>query len=173
MAIRSYRGVGPTIPESAYVDEHALVIGNVTLGEGVSVWPGAVLRADDDSVCVGRGSAVMDQAFVEAPSGKPVTTGEGCLVSHGVRLHGCSLGSGVLVGVGAIVLDGARIGDGAIVGAGSLVTPGMEIGPGELVLGSPAKAMRRVTEEETSRIARELEAVKAKALDYKRNRPPR
>ena len=173
MVIRSYRGVSADVPESAYVDEYAILIGNVTLGEGVSIWPGAVVRADDDSVSIGKGSAVMDQAFVEAPTRRPVTIGEGCLVSHGARLHGCSLGNGVLVGIGAIVLDGARIGDGAMVGAGSLVTPSTEIGQAELVLGSPAKTVRMVTDEERSRMARELEAVRAKALDYRGNLAPR
>ena len=173
MAIRRYLGKRPNIPRSAYVDEAALIIGDVTLGEGVSVWPGAVIRADDDRVSVGKGSAVMDQSFVEGPKGRPVTVGEGCLISHGVRLHGCTLGNGVLVGIGAIVLDGAEIGDGAIIGAGSLVTAGTEIGAGELALGSPAKTVRRVTEEEASRTERELRAVTEKALGYRRNEVPR
>lgn len=172
MAIRRYLGKGPSVSESAYVDEAALIIGDVTLEDGVSVWPGAVIRADDDSVSVGRGSAVMDQSFVEAPKGRPVTIGQGCLVSHGVRLHGCTLGDGVLVGIGAIVLDGAKIGDGAIVGAGSLVTSGTEIGPRELVLGSPAKTVRRVTDEEISRTERELQGVKAKAISHRRGEAP-
>jgi carbonic anhydrase/acetyltransferase-like protein (isoleucine patch superfamily) len=170
MAIRSYRDRSPRIPESAFVDRDAILIGEVILGNDVSVWPGAVLRADDDTISIGSGSAVMDVSFVEAPEGRPVTVGEGCLISHGVRLHGCSVGSGALVGIGAIVLDRAAIGEGAIVGAGSVVTSGTAIGPGELALGTPAKAVRAATDEEVARTARELEIIRVKAEQYRRER---
>ena len=166
MVIRSYRDLTPRIHRSVYVDGSAIVIGDVVLEEDVSVWPGAILRADDDRVTVRKGTAVMDASFAEAPQGSPVEVGRGCLISHGARLHGCTVNDGALVGVGAIVLDGAVIGEGAIVGAGSVVTPGSAIEPRSLALGSPARTVRPATDDEVAWIARETIAMKAKAKEY-------
>lgn len=166
MVLREACGKGPVLSHGVYVDESAVVIGDVTLRENVSVWPGAIVRADDDRIDIGKGSAVMDMAFMEAPKGRPVTVGEGSLVSHCARLHGCSIGRSVLVGIGAIVLDGARIGDEAIIAAGSLVPPRREILSRTVVMGVPAEAVRRVSTEDLDMIRSELEAVRAKTDLY-------
>lgn len=166
MSLRTVGDRGPVVPEGAYVDESALLIGRVTLGVGASVWPCALIRADDDEVIIGDGSAVMDMAFLEAPSGCPVKVGNGCLVSHGARLHGCTLGDGVLVGVGAIVLDRATVGAGSVVAAGCLVPPGKEVPAGTVVTGLPAAESRRASDEDARRLKAELEAVQAKARKY-------
>lgn len=148
------------------MDESALLIGDVTLAKGASVWPFALLRGDDDAVEVGEGSAVMDMAFLEAPKGRPVRVGRDCLISHGARLHGCVIGDGALVGIGAIVLDGAKVGEGSIVAAGSLVPPGKEVPPRSVASGVPASVSRAVTEADAKLVGDELRAVCEKARRY-------
>lgn len=166
MALRSVGTRAPSVPEDAFVDESALLIGGVTLGAGASVWPCALIRADDDTVHIGEGSAVMDMAFIEAPRGRPVRVGRGCLVSHGARLHGCALDDNVLVGVGAIVLDGATVGRGSVVAAGCVVPPGKEIPPRTMVSGIPAATARPTTEADESALAEELKVLRSKAGRY-------
>lgn len=168
MALRNFGDKKPTIGLGVYVDESAVVIGDVRLHDGVSIWPGAVLRADEDRVEVRDGSAVMDMAFVEAPKGKPVVVGRNSLISHSARLHGCSVGDRTLVGICAIVLDEASVGDDCIVAAGALVPPGMVVRPGSMVLGSPAKVVREVTANEKAWLTKELEVLGAKASTYRR-----
>lgn len=164
--MREVGGKRPVLGEGVYVDESAVVIGDVQLGGGASVWPASVVRADDDRVVIGEDSAVLDMAFIEAPRGRPVTIGEGCLVSHCARLHGCTLGRSVLIGIGAIVLDGARVGDEAVVAAGSLVPPGGEVQPRTVVMGVPAKASRPVGPTDLETLRSELDTLRAKAALY-------
>src|SRR4030042_4670603 len=113
-----------------------------------SVWPGAVLRADDDTVEIGVRTAMMDLSFAEAPHGRPVQVGSSCIVSHGARLHGCIVREPCLIGIGAIVLDGAAGGRDSRAAAGSLITPGTRIHSGSFVVGAPAKVPREGTKDE-------------------------
>jgi carbonic anhydrase/acetyltransferase-like protein (isoleucine patch superfamily) len=166
MPLREFGKATPTVDPSAYVDADALLIGDVVLGADASVWPGAILRGDDDRVEIGEGSAVMDMAFAEAPRGRPVAVGKGCIVSHGARLHGCTIERGVLVGIGAIVLDRATIREGAIIAAGAVVPPGTEIEPGMLAAGVPASTRRRVSEAEVEALEEDLSTVRTKAAEY-------
>jgi len=166
MALRSYGHKRPELGRNVFVDESAQVIGDVRLGEESSVWPGAVIRADDDFVSIGDGTAVMDLAFVEAPEGRPVEVGSGCIVSHGASLHGCLIGSGVLVGVGAIVLDTAHVGDGCVIASGTLVSPGTVIPPASVVMGMPGKVVRSVEPSAADNLARELDTIRRKAREY-------
>ncbi|HIJ17954.1 MAG TPA: gamma carbonic anhydrase family protein [Thermoplasmata archaeon] len=166
MALRNIGGRRPTIGDDVYVDESALLIGDVVLRGRASVWPCALLRADDDTVEVGEGSAVMDMAFLEAPKGRPVKIGRDCLVSHGARLHGCVVEDGVLIGIGAIVLDRAVIGKGSIVAAGSVVPPGREIPPGSVAAGAPAVVTRQTSSADADLVAAELDAIRTKARGY-------
>ena len=154
------------IDPTAYVDEAALLIGDVVLGAEASVWPGAILRGDDDRVEIAAGSAVMDMAFAEAPRGRSVFVGEDCIVSHGARLHGCRLERGVLVGIGAVILDGAIVHEGAIIAAGAVVPPGTQIAAGMMVAGVPASERRQVFKAEAEGIADDLASVRAKAREY-------
>jgi carbonic anhydrase/acetyltransferase-like protein (isoleucine patch superfamily) len=156
----------PVVGENAFVDRAARLIGQVSLEKGCSVWPGAVLRADDDSVRVGAGSAVLDQALLEAPRGRPVIVGPHALVSHKACVHGARVEPGALVGIGAIVLDGAVVGRRSLVAAGTVVPPDMAIPPEVLVLGQPAKVIRPLRAEETARIEAQLAEVAAKAAQY-------
>lgn len=166
MVLREAGGKKPALAKGVYVDESAIVMGDVNVHEDASIWPGALIRADDDSVEIGKGSAVMDMTFIEAPKGRPVIVGEGCLVSHCARLHGCRLGRSVLVGIGAIVLDGADVGDEAVVAAGSLVPPGCEVPARAVVMGVPAKVSRAVGPGDLETLRSELETVRAKADRY-------
>lgn len=167
MAIRGFGDKKPIVGEDVYVDESAQVIGDVNLKDGSSVWPGAVIRADDDSVEIGRGSAVMDLAFVEGPKGRPVRIGTGCIVSHGARLHGCEIGDESVIGIGAIVLDGAVIGQRSIVAAGTLVPPGTRIPPESFVVGVPGKVTRPTTAADVEKLRRDLKVLSTKAKAYR------
>lgn len=170
MAIRKFGKVGPAVDEGAYVDRDALVIGRVRVRERATVWPRALIRADDDDVEIGVGTAVMDMAFIEAPKGRPVKIGEGCIVSHGARLHGCTIGDGVLVGIGATVLDGAVVDSGSIVAAGSLVVSKSNIPKDSLVMGAPAKVVRSVTPVDKEHLSDELLNLARKAEAYREER---
>ena len=135
----------PDVAPSAWVAESAQVIGQVTLAEDASVWYGAVLRGDNDRISVGRASNVQDGSVLHTDMGFPLAIGEGVIVGHLAMLHGCTIGDGTLVGIGAVVLNGARIGRQCIVGAGALVTEGKQFPDGVLIVGSPAKVVREIT----------------------------
>ena len=164
--VSSFGPHAPVIADDVFVDRAARIIGQVELRSGASVWPGAVLRADDDRITIGEGSAVLDLSLVEAPAGSPVTIGQGALISHKACIHGARVEGGALVGIGAIVLDRAVVGAEALVGAGALVVPGTEIPPGTLVLGQPGRVVRELTPEEKARVHRQLGEVAAKARAY-------
>lgn len=158
----------PCIARSAYIDPHALIIGEVTIEDNVTIWPGVVIRADEESVTIEENSAVMDIAFIEAPKGKPVKVESNSLVSHGARLHGCTVGEEVLIGIGAIVLDGAEIGDRCIVAAGSVVPPGSVFPKSYLIKGAPAQRSRRTKKSEVSELERILKDLRRKAKRYRK-----
>jgi len=140
--------IAPRVAEGAWVADSAQVMGNVELGQDSSVWFGAVVRGDTDVIRIGRGTNIQDGSVLHADAGKPLTIGEDVTVGHMVMLHGCTVGDGSLIGIGAIVLNGAKIGRGCIVGAGALVTEGKEFPDGSMIIGSPAKAVRELTSEQ-------------------------
>lgn len=148
MAIYELDQIAPRIDASAWVADSAQVMGNVEMAEETSVWFGAVVRGDTETIRIGKGSNIQDASVLHADIGKPLTIGENVTVGHKVMLHGCSIGDGSLIGIGAIVLNGAKIGKGCIVGAGSLVTEGKEFPDGSMILGSPAKVVRQLSEEQ-------------------------
>ncbi|MCX8520723.1 MAG: gamma carbonic anhydrase family protein [Rhodoferax sp.] len=148
MAVYELDGVAPRIAASAWVADSAQVIGNVELAEDCSVWFGAVLRGDTERICIGRGSNIQDGSVLHADAGEPLEIGANVTVGHQAMLHGCSVGDGSLIGIGAVLLNGARIGRFCLVGAGALVTEGKEFADGSLILGSPAKAVRQLSAEQ-------------------------
>lgn len=148
MAIYELDQVCPRVAETAWVADSAQVMGDVELGEDVSVWFGVVLRGDTDLIHIGHGTNIQDGSVLHADRGMPLTVGKQVTVGHKVMLHGCTIGDGSLIGIGAIVLNGAKIGRGCIVGAGALVTEGKEFPDGSMILGSPAKAVRSLTPEQ-------------------------
>jgi carbonic anhydrase/acetyltransferase-like protein (isoleucine patch superfamily) len=149
------------------VDISARLIGRVIVEENASIWPGAVLRADDEAIIIGKESAVLDLCLLEAPHAAGVIVEPGALVSHNVCLHGATVKSGALVGIGAIVLDGAVVEEGALVGAGAVVPPKMIVPAGMLVLGQPAKPIRAVKPSEKENFMAQLADLHEKARKYK------
>ena len=152
MAVYSLDGKSPRIAPSAWVADSAQVIGDVDLAEDVGIWFGAVLRGDTALLRVGRGSNIQDASVLHADVGQPLIVGEDVTVGHQVMLHGCTIGDGSLVGIGAIVLNGAKIGRSCLVGAGALVTEGKEFADGSMIIGSPAKTVRQLTPEEIAKL---------------------
>ena len=157
----------PTISSSAFVADNATVRGNVTLGERSSVFFGAVLRGDRAPITIGSGTNIQDNCVVHVDYDYPVVVGQNVTVGHGAILHGCTVGDNTLIGMGAIVLNGAQVGSNCLIGAGALVTGGTVIPDGMLVLGSPAKAIRPVTEAEKADIRESAEGYAAEARQMK------
>lgn len=132
--------------------DNATVIGNVTLGNRVGIWFGAVIRADKDRITIGDRSNIQDNCVVHTTTGHPVLIGNDVSVGHGAILHGCTLRNQVLVGMGAIVLNGAEVGEGSVIGAGAVVTEGMKVPPGSVVVGIPGKIIKPATDEQKKHI---------------------
>jgi carbonic anhydrase/acetyltransferase-like protein (isoleucine patch superfamily) len=167
-------GIGPRLPEdgSAWVAPGARVIGRVVLEAEASVWFNAVLRGDNETILVGRGSNVQDGCVCHTDMGFPLTIGPDCTIGHMAILHGCTVGAGSLVGMGATVLNGAVIGPGSLVGAGALVTEGKEIPDGVLVVGRPAKVVRALTEAESARLVHSAAGYRANIARFRRGLEP-
>ncbi|MGW1375491.1 gamma carbonic anhydrase family protein [Streptomyces sp. NPDC002446] len=141
-------GKQPTVDQKAFIAPTSVVLGEVTLAAGTSVWYHTVLRADCGPITLGADSNIQDNCTVHVDPGFPVTVGERVSVGHNAVLHGCTVEDDVLIGMGATVLNGARIGAGSLVAAQALVPQGMQVPPGSLVAGVPAKVKRRLTDEE-------------------------
>jgi carbonic anhydrase/acetyltransferase-like protein (isoleucine patch superfamily) len=150
----SLDGLSPELPApgSFWIAPDAHVIGKVRLAEDVGVWFGAVLRGDNELISIGRGTNIQEHAMLHTDMGYPMTIGEGCTIGHRAILHGCTIGSNSLIGMGAIVLNGARIGDNCLVGAGALVTEGKEFPDNSLIVGAPAKAIRTLDDAAAARL---------------------
>jgi carbonic anhydrase/acetyltransferase-like protein (isoleucine patch superfamily) len=152
--IRAYRGKRPQIAASAWVDPAAVIIGDVTIGEDASVWPGTIIRGDVHYIRIGARTNVQDGSVLHVMRDEwPLILGDEVTVGHSVTLHGCTIESLCLIGMGSIILNGARIGTGSIVAAGTLVTERTVIPPGSLVMGSPAKVKRALTPADRASIA--------------------
>ena len=147
--IRSFNGIEPKIHETAFVTNDAIVIGDVEIGEDSSVWFGSVVRGDVNYIRIGARTNIQDATVIHVSSRThPTILEDEITVGHRVTLHGCHVESGCLIGIGSILMDGVRVGAQALVGAGSLLTPGTQIPPRSLVLGSPARVKRELTEDE-------------------------
>lgn len=163
---RTFSGTGPQLGDRVWIDPAATVIGAVRLGDDVSIWPGAVLRGDVNTIAVGDRTNIQDGSICHVthdgpytPGGFPLVIGADVTVGHGAILHACRIGDTCLIGMGATVLDGAVIGDRVMLAAGSLVAPGHELESGHLYRGSPARRVRTLTDTE-------LEALEYSAQHY-------
>ena len=156
MAIYALDGVEPELPADGlyWVAETASVIGSVRLHSDVSIWYGAVLRGDNEEIEIGARSQIQDNATLHTDPGFPLTIGRDCVIGHNVVLHGCTVGDGSLIGMGAIVLNGAKIGTNSLVGAGALITEGKEFPDNSVILGVPAKAVRESDDQVRAMVAR-------------------
>lgn len=146
MTLYALDGQSPDCHEDSWVAPDANVIGRVTLGQGGSIWFGSTLRGDNEPIIIGAGSNVQENCVFHTDLGYPLTIGENCTIGHKVMLHGCTIGDGALIGMGATILNGAKIGKGCLIGAGALITEGKEIPDGSLVMGSPGKVVRQLDE---------------------------
>jgi carbonic anhydrase/acetyltransferase-like protein (isoleucine patch superfamily) len=155
------------VADSAWVADSAEVIGKVVLEEGASVWFGAVLRGDNETIRIGAGSNIQENSVLHTDMGQPLTLGRNVTVGHQVMLHGCTVGDNALIGIGAVVLNGARIGNNCLVGAGSLVTEGKAFPDGSLIVGSPARVARALTPEQIAGLQRSAEGYMQNARRFK------
>ncbi len=150
MAIFSFNEYVPSVDATAWVAESAQVIGRVAIDREASIWPGAVLRGDIADIRIGAGSNVQDNAVVHVETEHPCVVGENVTIGHSAVLHSCTVADGALIGMGAVVLNGARIGRHAVVGAGALVAENKVIPDRALVVGTPARFVRTLTDEEVA-----------------------
>jgi carbonic anhydrase/acetyltransferase-like protein (isoleucine patch superfamily) len=153
MALYELDGVQVATPADGrfWVAPSAILIGKVILEEDASVWFGSVLRGDNEPIRVGARSNIQEGCVLHTDPGFPLSIAEGCTIGHMVMLHGCTIGRGSLIGIGSIVLNGARIGEECLIGANTLIAEGKEIPPRSMVLGSPGKIVRQLTDEDAAR----------------------
>ena len=158
-AIRSFQGKSPNIGKGVYIDPSSAVIGNVTLGDDVSVWPMAVIRGDVNHITIGNSCSIQDGAILHVThdgpytvGGKPLILGHGITVGHQAVLHGCTIDDYCLIGMGSMILDAVHVHTQVIIGAGAVVTPGKILESGYLYLGNPARAIRKLTTQELEQL---------------------
>ena len=157
MALYELDGKSPRLGAGAWVADSADVVGDVELGESASVWFGVVIRGDNETIRIGKGSNIQDLSVLHSDHGKPLTIGAHVTLGHQVMVHGCTIGDNSLIGIGAIVLNGAVIGRNCIVGAGSVVTEGKEFPDNSLIIGSPAKVVRTLDDAAAAKLAASAE----------------
>ncbi|MHA1527659.1 MAG: gamma carbonic anhydrase family protein [Alphaproteobacteria bacterium] len=169
MSLYALDGVAPTLPASGncYIAPGARVIGNVTLAEEVGIWFNAVLRGDNEPIVIGPGSNVQDGCVLHTDPGFPLTLGANVTVGHSAVLHGCTIGEGTLIGMGAVVLNGARIGKGCLIGANALVTEGKEIPDHSMAVGQPARVIRPVDATLAAELRRAAEIYQKRLQHYR------
>ena len=169
MPIYSLDGVRPNIADNAYVAPSAQIIGNVKLADHSSVWFGAVIRGDNDLIEIGARTNIQDNSVLHTDPGIPLTIGDGVIVGHRVMLHGCKIGENTLIGIGATILNGAEIGKNCIIGAHSLITEGKVIPDGSMVVGSPGRIIKSLTEQHFQMLRINSEVYVANAKRFNQN----
>lgn len=169
MAVYGLDGVSPDLPGSGrcWIAPSACVIGQVRLGEEVSVWFGAVLRGDNEPIVIGERSNIQDLAMIHTDPGFSVTIGAGCTIGHRAILHGCTIGENSLVGMGATVLNGATIGRNCLIGAGALITEGKTIADNSLVVGMPGRIVRTLGDDALRMLGEAADIYVARWKDYR------
>lgn len=145
-------GIKPNIAPSAWVADSADLIGKVVVEADASIWFGAVIRGDNEEIRIGAGTNVQENSVLHTDIGYPLTIGTNCTIGHKAMLHGCTIGDGTLIGMGATILNGAKIGKGCLIGACALITEGKEIPDSSLVMGAPGKVVRQLDETARARL---------------------
>ncbi|RPH40584.1 MAG: gamma carbonic anhydrase family protein [Burkholderiales bacterium] len=167
MAIYSLGERHPTLAPTAWVAPGAHVMGRIELADGASVWFGAVLRGDNEPIVIGVGSNVQENAVLHTDMGFPLVVGAGVTIGHQAMLHGCTVGDGSLIGIQAVVMNGARIGRECLIGAGALVAEGKVIPDRSVVLGSPGKVVRELTDADVARLRAGAQSYVARAALFR------
>ncbi|PAE44102.1 gamma carbonic anhydrase family protein [Bacillus sp. 7884-1] len=162
-----YNGIAPTIHQSVFVAPGAYLIGDVTIGEESTVWFNAVLRGDDGPITVGKRCSIQDNSTIHLYEGSPVVIGDDVTIGHNVILHGCKIGSCSIIGMGSTLLDNVEVGEECIIGANTLLAAGIKIPPRSLVLGSPGKVVRELTEKDLQMLQYSSENYVQKGKEYK------
>jgi carbonic anhydrase/acetyltransferase-like protein (isoleucine patch superfamily) len=162
MTVYKLDGVAPEIDSDTWIAPDAQIVGRVRLGAECSVWFGVVLRGDNEYLTFGAGTNLQENVVCHSDPGFPLTVGAGCTIGHKAMLHGCTIGDGSLIGMGATVLNGAVIGQNCLIGAGALVTEGKEIPDRSLVVGTPGKVIRTLSDEDVAGLARTAQGYIAK-----------
>ena len=164
--IKSYKGISPNIGKDVFIEDSAVLYGDITLNDDVSIWPLVAARGDVNTINIGARTNIQDGTVLHVtrkspsnPNGNPLYIGDDVTIGHKAMLHGCTVGNRVLVGMGAIIMDGVVVGDDCIIGAGSLVPPNKKLEPGYLYVGNPAKQARPLKESE-------IEFLKVSAINY-------
>jgi carbonic anhydrase/acetyltransferase-like protein (isoleucine patch superfamily) len=167
MALYAIDDRHPQLAATAWVAPGATVLGRVVLADGVGIWFGAVLRGDNEPIVIGEGSNVQENTVMHTDVGFPLTVGRGVTIGHQAMLHGCTIGDGSLIGIQAVVMNGVRIGRECLIGAGALVPEGKAIPDRSLVLGSPGKVVRELTDDDVARIRAGAESYVARAAAFR------
>lgn len=165
--LHKYKEAFPRVHPTAFIAAGVQIIGDVEIGEEGSIWFNTVLRGDLAPIRIGRRSNIQDGSIGHVNTNEPLLVGDEVSVGHGAIIHGCTIGSGTLIGMGAIVLNGAEIGEYALIGAGSLVTENKKIPSYTLSLGSPAKVVRELTEQDLQRMKRTMEGYLLKGKEFR------
>jgi carbonic anhydrase/acetyltransferase-like protein (isoleucine patch superfamily) len=165
-------GIAPEVHPDAWVAPDATLIGRVVLEAGASVWFGAVLRGDNEEIRVGSGSNIQENCVLHTDMGFPLRIGANCTIGHKAMLHGCIIGEGSLIGMGATLLNGARIGDGCLIGAGALITEGKDIPDFSLVMGVPGKVVREMDVSARLQLIRSAEGYQANMRRFRAGLTP-
>lgn len=164
--IITYKGKKPNISKAAFTADNSTIIGDVVIQEGSSVWFGAVIRGDEDSIVIGRNSNIQDNCTLHGDVGKPVIIGNNVTVGHNAVVHGCTVGDGSLIGMNSTILDGAKIGKNCIVGAGAVVTENKVFEDNTLIIGVPARAVAVLDSQAKEKIKLNAAHYVKKAKDY-------
>lgn len=169
MTLYALGQVEPSLPNTTdfWIAPDANLIGNIVINPATSVWFGATLRGDNEVIIVGRGSNVQENCVLHTDMGYPLTIGEDCTIGHKAMLHGCTIGDGTLIGMGATILNGAKIGKGCLIGAGALITEGKEIPDGSMVLGAPGKVVRKLDADARNALLKSASMYQANALRFR------
>ncbi|ALC84650.1 MULTISPECIES: gamma carbonic anhydrase family protein [Bacillaceae] len=165
--IYPFKGKYPTIDESAFIADYVTITGDVTIGQESTIWFNTVIRGDVAPTIIGRRVSIQDLCCLHQSPNNPLVIEDEVTIGHQVTLHSCTIRKGALVGMGSIILDGAEIGEGAFIGAGSLVTQGKKIPPNSLAIGSPAKVVRELSEEDKEDVQRIIREYVEKGQYYK------
>jgi len=165
--IRPYKDITPRIHDNSFIADNATVIGRVTIKENANIWFGAVIRGDVNDISIGCNTNIQDNSVVHVADPFPCVIGDNVTVGHSAIVHACTIGNNVLVGMGAIVLDGATVEDNVIIGAGALVPPGKTIPANSLVVGSPCKVVRQLTDEEVEHLQYSADKYVGLSKNYK------
>lgn len=159
----------PNIDPSAYVTECANVVGQVTIGANTSIWFGATIRADNDTITIGQNCNIQDGAILHADPGFPLSIGDNASIGHQAMVHGCTIGENSLIGIQSVLLNGAKIGKNCLVGAGAVVTEGKEFPDNSLILGAPARVVRTLADKDIERLRAVTESYVERSRFFKSN----